>query len=378
MNCQEAQPHLSSYLEKSLDAIRMKSIETHLSGCPFCRAELHGLSECIRQVAELPVVDPPLGFAQRVVAHAREIPIEIELSAWQRILAALKTTMPIQAAATVLIAVLAVLLYQKDPATRNVAFVDSPRLDPSQAEERLNLRVEDSPANAPKAPARETRQQGIAAVQSTPSAVAESTSQPEAERSAVKDESKPQESSVLAKVEKPVEEKPLPGSVPARRRPTIKAQEVSTGSESRRFSGDALGIGASIGALSRSPFAGAPYSADRALSPLSEPNPDFEFVVRRRPRERRELKEEVRVDFPRSGAPAQTSSFEVSRSIAPATPVVEIRWFTVLPEHYEYFRKDLAAEANIESEKSNTARERDAAAKSSHEFLIKVTILQPE
>ena len=85
MNCQEVQLQLSGYLEKSLDAIRMKSIETHLSSCPFCRAEVHGLSECIRQVTELPAVEVPLGFTQRVMAHARAI--EIEPTPWQRLLA---------------------------------------------------------------------------------------------------------------------------------------------------------------------------------------------------------------------------------------------------------------------------------------------------
>jgi hypothetical protein len=72
--------------------------------------------------------------------------------------------------------------------------------------------------------------------------------------------------------------------------------------------------------------------------------------------------------------PASASARE---PIAQANPVVEIRWFTVAPEHYEYFRKDLAAEANIESEKSTAAKERDAALKSSRELLIKVMILQP-
>ena len=38
MNCQEAQTQLLEYLESSLDALRMKSIETHLLSCPVCRA----------------------------------------------------------------------------------------------------------------------------------------------------------------------------------------------------------------------------------------------------------------------------------------------------------------------------------------------------
>jgi len=382
MNCQEVQLQLSGYLEKSLDAVRMKSIETHLSSCPFCRAEIHALSDCIRQVAELPMVEIPVGFTQRVMAHAREI--EIEPTAWQRLLAALKVTMPIQAAAMVLVGVLAVLLYQKDPRARNVAFTEmtsevapAPTL-PSQVEKTTNLRVE---SNQPLEPEQsrfhdsKRKQNDIPADPASQSVV--QSSQQTAESTAIKDAATPAESAAVGKAEKGLE-KSLEGRIASPRRPTIQAQEVSTGSDTRRPSGDALGIGAAIGALSRAPFRGAPYGAERALSPLSEPSPDFEFVVRRRPRVRIDQTEDASGASERKRAEADLPASASAREpIAQANPVVEIRWFTVAPEHYEYFRKDLAAEANIESEKSTAAKERDAALKSSRELLIKVMILQP-
>ena len=381
MNCQEVQLQLSGYLEKSLDAIRMKSIETHLSSCPFCRAEVHGLSECIRQVTELPAVEVPLGFTQRVMAHARAI--EIEPTPWQRLLAACKATMPIQAAAMVLIGVLAVLLYQKDPPARNVAFTETtskPTL-PSQSEEKPNLRVESKPSIEP-APSRlrDSKRKNDALGDSASQPVAQSSRQT-GKTIASKDATTPPESPAVAKAES-VLEKSLEGRLAAPRRPAIQAQEVSTGSESRRPSGDALAVGAAIGALSRTPFRNSPYSAERALSPLSEPNPDFEFVVRRRPRERGDKSEGA------SGAgasfraeadlPASSPAMAREQITPPASSIVEIRWFTVAPEHYSHFRKDLAAEANIESEKSAAAKEKDPAISSSRELLIKVTILQPE
>jgi hypothetical protein len=389
MNCQEVQLQISEYLEKSLDAIRMKGIETHLSSCPFCRAEVHSLADYIQQVAELPMVEPPAGFAQRVMAHARQI--EVEPSGWQRLLGALKTTMPIQAAATVLIAVLAVFLYHKEPRVRDAAFTDvaiETRSGPSQSvsiEGKANAAVEKKASAADKdaaAPAVSVRRRDAARVNQArieaPQASTESAPQSATDRRSIREEAPVPESPGVAKSEGTAE-KSLEGRVAAPRRAPIQAQEISTGSESRRSSVDALGIGAAIGALSRSPFRGPQYSAERALSPLSEPIPDFEFVVRRRPRERTELKEEVSTDFGRGRAAPDSSAGSLEfRAIVPATPVVEIRWFTVLPEHYEHFRKDLAAEANIESEKSNAARERDSAAKASREFLIKVMILQPE
>ena len=375
MNCQEVQLQLSGYLEKSLDAIRMKSIETHLSSCPFCRAEIHGLSECIRQVAELPMVELPAGFTQRVMAHAREF--EIEPTAWQRLIAAFKLTVPIQAAAVMLVGVLAVLLYQKDPRDRTVAFTDMTSemvFAPSLIEEKTS-----SPAIAPEPSRRDTKRESISPVEPAPQSVVQPR-RPTTEIIVLKDTSTAPESPAVAKAEKALE-KSLDERIAAPRRPAIQAQEVSTASESRRSSADALGIGAAIGALSRTPFRGAPYSAERSLSPLSEPSPDFEFVVRRRARERIDQTEGASGAAARKHAEADApaSASFAREQIAPlASSVVEIRWFTVAPEHYEYFRKDLAAEANIESEKSAAGKEKDSAVKSSRELLIKVTILQPE
>ena len=377
MNCQEVQLQLSGYLEKSLDAIRTKSVETHLSSCPFCRAEIHGLSDCIRQVAELPTIETPLGFTQRVMAHAREI--EIEPTAWQRLLAACKMTIPIQAAAMVLIGVLAVLLYQKDPRARNAEMsseMTARPLLPPKVEEKTDKPAESNQLLEPEPSRfRDTKREIAVPVAPASQSVAQSAQQT-AETTVIKDAPTAPESPVVAKAEK-APEKPLESRVAAPRRPTIQAQSVSTASESRRPSGDALGIGAAIGALSRTPFRGAPsYSAESALSPLSEPSPDFEFVVRRRPRARIDQIEAASGTGERKRAEADLPA--ARESIAHTNPVVEIRWFSVAPEHYEYFRKDLAAEANIESERSSSAKERDSASQAPRELLIKVTILQPE
>jgi hypothetical protein len=123
-------------------------------------------------------------------------------------------------------------------------------------------------------------------------------------------------------------------------------------------------------------------SSERALSPLSEPNPDFEFVVKRRSSERREQKQAANNDLrKRSDATAGATSVaegSVASSGMPANQVVEIRWFTVAPQHYEQFKKELAAEAIIDSERSVAAKENDFGLKTPRELLIKVTILPSE
>ena len=368
MNCQEVQLQLSSYLEKSLDAIRMKSIESHLSSCPFCRAELHGLSDCIQLVSSLPMVEPPPGFTQRVMAHAREI--EPEPRSWQRFFAAFKITVPVQAAAVVLIGVLAVLLYRKEPQVNDFTFVEqsAPAVPSSQSEQETYTAVENT--SVKRHEERDTK-----AVESAPEPVAKATQQPAPSDSSIKEEAaKPQSAPAPARGPQIAMEKALERRLPAPRRPTIQAQEVSTGSDSARPSVDDLGIGAAIGALSRSPFRASPFSAERALSPLSEPSPDFEFVVKRRPRERADGLRK------RSEATAVATSADTSSAAAASSinQVVEIRWFTVAPEHYELFKRDLAAEAMIDSEKAIAAKERDFGLKPPRELLIKVMILPPE
>ena len=55
----------------------------------------------------------------------------------------------------------------------------------------------------------------------------------------------------------------------------------------------------------------------------------------------------------------------------------EIRFYDVAPEHFEIFKKELAAEANIESESKIYAKDKNTIPNDRH-LLIKVTILPPD
>jgi predicted anti-sigma-YlaC factor YlaD len=100
MNCDEIQAQLSEYLERSLGAVPMALVEEHLAACAPCREETELLSETIGQVAGLPVVEPPPGFTQRVMAHVREIEPQPEL--WQRLFLPLRQKLPVQVTALAL------------------------------------------------------------------------------------------------------------------------------------------------------------------------------------------------------------------------------------------------------------------------------------
>jgi hypothetical protein len=110
---------------------------------------------------------------------------------------------------------------------------------------------------------------------------------------------------------------------------------------------------------------------------------DFEFIVRRRSPQRRDAVESL------SNADGQQKSSEVEnptqgqpRPSAPARARIEsigeIRFYNVAAEHFETFKKELAAEANIESEPKNTAQELEAANQADRRLLVKVTILPAE
>ena len=118
------------------------------------------------------------------------------------------------------------------------------------------------------------------------------------------------------------------------------------------------------------------------LSPLSEPSADFEFIVRRRTVERREAAEHREEPENRREATAAIASAAAQRAVpAPATPsssIVVMRLYTVAPHHFEQFRKELASEAIIESEKRLAAVEDDVFSQSARDLLVKIVILPSE
>ena len=112
MNCEEVSKHLTEYLDKTLDTAMTTRVATHVISCALCRAESNELADCIQQVATLPAVDVPLGFAQRVMAHVHDI--EPRGSLWQRLVPPLSRRVPVQATAVAVVAICAVALYQKE------------------------------------------------------------------------------------------------------------------------------------------------------------------------------------------------------------------------------------------------------------------------
>jgi hypothetical protein len=279
-----------------------------------------------------------------------------------------------------MIAVVAVLLYQNETKISQpdpVQLTSLPPVSPLSAEEQTNTALDSAPSR-PSTPNtfRETRRAPVA----------------EQDRAQVRQQRLSNKLSLKDQAAAPAvsadTEKPSEGRIATPRRPTIQAQEVATGGRSFRPRTEVFDFGAAIGALSQTPFRNAPFAvAERASSPLSEPSADIEFIVRRRPFERREQSEEKEESSSdalrkRAEADAVIAAAAARRAVpAPASPpssIVEMRWFAVPAARFEQFRKDLAAEAHIDSERPIASTDKESTSPSSRELLIKVIILPSE
>ncbi len=142
--CEEIQAWLSDYLGGTLESGRHRAVEDHLYLCPNCLAVADDLAESIKSVASLPSVDPPPGFARKVMAQVRGEAAGPSL--WERIFQPFRIKIPIHATAVVLVGILAVYLYQKgEPPQREL-------LKSLPAESEMALRQDFKESNAQRVP----------------------------------------------------------------------------------------------------------------------------------------------------------------------------------------------------------------------------------
>jgi hypothetical protein len=341
MNCEEANIHLPEYLDKTLDTATMTRVATHIISCANCGTEADELIDCIKQVAALPSLDPPIGFAQRVIAHVREL--EEKPTIWQRLFLPWSQKIPLPAMALVMVGVLGVLLYQKNEQLQQT----NPRNIPlSTSVEPGNTANQVKPAAAFQSDQKEKLAAKTVIEQSKRNERA-------AQNNSVALPSRDQVASAKPEIEA------HSGDIKATKRPPIQVQEVSNPREPGRFANDTIGFGgnfAPAGIRQTAPQT-VLVPAERFAVPLFDRSADIEFVVRRHPAQRRDLLS--------------------SGSAAPNTaPMAEIRFYNVDPEHYEFFKKELASEAIIESESKAAGKEKEVAL-ADRQLLIKVTILPP-
>ncbi|PKN17604.1 MAG: hypothetical protein CVU71_16085 [Deltaproteobacteria bacterium HGW-Deltaproteobacteria-6] len=108
--CQDIENLLPLYPEGVLSDAEKRAVEEHLAGCTECRKELACLQKAGQMVDNLPAVEEPPWFQQKIMARVRE---EADKKSFARKwFYPLRIKIPVQIMATIVIAVLAVYLYR--------------------------------------------------------------------------------------------------------------------------------------------------------------------------------------------------------------------------------------------------------------------------
>ena len=111
MECQDIRKNLSAYREGMVSPEEQELIEQHLASCRSCSAALYELNRAGEVVKNLKEVEPPPWMKQRIMARVRE-EAEPKKGILQKLFYPLHIKVPLEAFATVLIAVVAVYVFK--------------------------------------------------------------------------------------------------------------------------------------------------------------------------------------------------------------------------------------------------------------------------
>ena len=158
MTCSETRDLFSGLADDALTRAERTALDAHLAGCADCRRELAGLLRTVKLVRAIDPAHAPAGFVDRVLAAARPEPWPRRLARrlfvpWPKV--------PLEAAALLLIAGLAVLLFRGSPEQQQASRVETPAPGPAAParsrelapSETVAVPREVAPAPPPAAPA---------------------------------------------------------------------------------------------------------------------------------------------------------------------------------------------------------------------------------
>lgn len=352
MNCQEVQERLSEYLDRSLDSESLRNIETHLSSCHPCGAEAEALALCIESVANLPSLDPPIGFAQRVMSHVREI--EAKPSFWQRWWLAGK--IPLHVTALALIGILTVYLFEKEQAHQDLLPPAEPIIAGAPSQEPS------SPPSAPPAASEQAKTEDSSAAPQAPRrSTANETARTGRGRGST-EKKPPLSASTVARNPigvGPLFEDPGPGGL-------LSPVPVELG---RRTGGIITGTPVMNPAPPR--IGAGPFSLPSELEADSFRVPpfarlaDYELVMRRRPAQQ---------DLPPMEEAVQGNLDRLMATIPDSTRP-HIVWVSLAPGQLDEFKRGLLSIGTIEAESATSYRDLEFASKTGSEILIRLTVL---
>jgi hypothetical protein len=131
MECKGIKEKLCAYLEGIVSPEEKRIIEEHLPSCPECRKNLADLKKAGELVKNLAEVEPPPWFTQKIMSRIRAEEEE-KKGLWQKLFYPLHIKVPIQALATVFIAVIAVYVFKAVEPEMKLDHLPSPTQPPTQ------------------------------------------------------------------------------------------------------------------------------------------------------------------------------------------------------------------------------------------------------
>jgi hypothetical protein len=123
MNCHDAREGFSDWVDEALTAEDRARVDAHLAQCADCRKELERFRETVALLHRVERPRAPVGFVDRVLEAARPAPWHRRLL--QRLFLPLSLKLPAEAAALLLVAGLAVYVFQRTPELQQAARRDT-------------------------------------------------------------------------------------------------------------------------------------------------------------------------------------------------------------------------------------------------------------
>jgi hypothetical protein len=144
MTCDQMRELFSALVDEALSPEERVGLDAHLASCADCRRELEGFQQTVALVRSAPPVRAPVGFVDRVLAAARPAPWYRRLA--RRLFVPLSVKLPVEAAAVVVVAILAVVLYRETPELQRAARQETRPPAVSEAPQPANPPVTPPPA----------------------------------------------------------------------------------------------------------------------------------------------------------------------------------------------------------------------------------------